>query len=455
MRTRRIGDNSRENSCHVDGFRNSVGSESDAHDQGGARDRGRKRQRVEQRDLRGSRPGRQEHQRQRRNQGAVHLLGDGEAFTDLDGDQRWDDNEPYTDSNHNNQYDLGEPFTDVDSDGHRDAREPFADVNGNGTRDPALTVTDLASELSGTAEIGNNYDGMPVDLRLRVPALPTVLHGGELVESLNAKLRAKHGRVALSGTATVGHPDQPGNSVKETVTGTYVNDGFGGNQGTGNVYSEDGFANGYDLGDGVVTFPIVDSGAYTDPGGTAYANYLAYLQANATVFAGDLTLRKGTATTISGPKGSIVLDAAGNMTISGIVYVTGNVNFGPSKSRITYRGSGTIVTPNSIYVHCDLVPATNFPRSDALRLIARDRIELATGGGDAQLTMAIAMYAQHQIVSNKQNQVAGTMVSSYFQMSNVPKLYQVPELADHLPPGMPGADPIYVRSVRINSWQER
>jgi len=69
--------------------------------------------------------------------------------------------------------------------------------------------------------------------------------------------------------------------------------------------------------------------------------------------------------------------------------------------------------------------------------------------------MAIAMYAQHQIVSNKQNQVAGTMVSSYFQMSNVPKLYQVPELADHLPPGMPGADPIYVRSVRINSWQER
>jgi len=163
--------------------------------------------------------------------GSVHLLGDGEAFTDLDGDQRWDDNEPYTDSNHNNQYDLGEPFTDVDSDGHRDAREPFADVNGNGTRDPALTVTDLASELSGTAEIGNNYDGMPVDLRLRVPALPTVLHGGELVESLNAKLRAKHGRVALSGTATVGHPDQPGNSVKETVTGTYVNDGFGGNQG--------------------------------------------------------------------------------------------------------------------------------------------------------------------------------------------------------------------------------
>ncbi|MCE5200886.1 hypothetical protein LLG39_18140, partial [bacterium] len=79
---------------------------------------------------------------------------------------------------------------------------------------------------------------------------------------------------------------------------------------------------------------------------------------------------------------------------------------------------------------------------------------LATGSGDAQLTMAIAMYAQHQIVSVKQNEVAGTMVASYYQMSNVPRLYQVPELANHLPPGMPGSDPIWIASISIESWQE-
>lgn len=386
--------------------------------------------------------------------GSVHLLGDAEEFTDVDGDQRWDDNEPYTDSNGNGQYDLGEPFTDVDGDGHRDGREPFIDVNGNGTRDPALTVTDLASEISGDAEIGNNYNGMPADLLTKVPPLEKVLYGGELVDSLKAKLRVKHGRVDISGSATVGLPNQTGNSVKETLDGTYVNDGYGGNKGAASVYSDNGPAHGYDLGDDIVTFPVIDSGAYTAPNGITYANYLSYLQANATVVPGDLVIRKGTALTISGPKGSISIDAAGNMTISGIVYVMGNISFQPSKSRIIYSGKGTLVTPNSIYVHCDLMPMTNFPRSDVLGLIARDRIELATGSGDAQLTMAIAMYAQHQIISVKQNQVAGTMVSSYFSMANVPRLYQVPELADNLPPGMPGSEPIYVRSITIDSWQE-
>ncbi len=385
--------------------------------------------------------------------GSVHLLGDAEEFTDIDGDQRWDDNEPYTDLNKNGTYDLGEPFTDVDLDGHRDSREPFGDVNGNGTRDPALTVTDLATEISGDAEIGNNYSGMPSDLLAKLPPLEKVLHEGELVDSLRAKLRAKHGRVDISGSATVGWPNQPGNSIKETLDGTYVSDGYGGNKGASSVYSDNGPAHGYDLGDGVVTFPVIDYGSYT-ANGITYSNYLSYLQANATIVPSDLVIRYGSALSITGPKGSIVVDSLGNMTISGIVYVTGNISFEPKQKRITYSGKGTLVTPNSIFVHCDLMPKTNFPRTDALGLIARDRIELATGGGDAQLNMAIAMYAQHRIISSKQNQIAGTMVSSYFSMTNVPKLYQVPELADNLPPGMPGSDPIYVRSITVESWQE-
>ena len=386
--------------------------------------------------------------------GSIHLLGDGEEYTDVDGDGHWDNNEAYMDSNGNGVWNAGEPFLDVDGDGRRDSREPFMDANGNGTRDPALTVTDMAEELSGTARVGNNYSSMPAALRALVPNPPTVNYGGETVESLNAKLRVKHGRVNISGSATVGDPNSASNSVKETLDGTYVSDGFGGTTGTGGVSSDNGYANGYDLGDGLVTMPLITYGAYTR-GGSSYTNYQEYLRANATVVSGDVTFTKGTAKTISGPKGSIVMDAAGNMTISGIVYIDGNVSFGPSKSRIIYSGSGTIVTANSAYVHCDLLPKTNFPITDALGLVAADKVELATGSGDAQLTMAIAMYAQHKIISNKQSEIAGTMVTSYFSMTNVPRLYQAPELANHLPPGMPGADPIYIVHLNVDSWREQ
>lgn len=384
--------------------------------------------------------------------GSVHLLGDGEPFIDIDMDGRWDDDEPYTDLNGNGQYDLGEPFIDVDGDGKRDSREPFTDINGNGVYDPPLTVTDLASELSGTASIGNNYSGMPVALRSLVPPPPTEVHGGEVVESLSAKLRVKRGKVNLSGTATVGHPHVAGSGLKETVDGTYVSDGWGGNQGTDNVYSDNGHSSGYDLGDGIVTFPIVTE-PYTSPEGVHYASYMEYLRDNALVIAGPLSLENGKAYSASNANGSIELDAAGNLSISGIVFVDGDIDFA-RKGRVNYSGKGTLVSTNDISVHCDLLPQTNFPLSDALGLIAQRNLELATGSGDAQLTMALCMYAQGKVVSKKQSQIAGTMVASYYDMFNVPSIYQVPELADNLPPGMPAADPIWVITITVVSWQE-
>jgi hypothetical protein len=385
--------------------------------------------------------------------GSMHLLGDGEDFTDVDGDGRWDDNETYTDSDHNGHYDLGEPYTDTDHDGHRDAQEPFVDANGNGTRDPALTVTDMAEELSGTANVGNNYNGMPADLHALLPALEQVSYGGEVVDSLDAKLRVKHGKVNISGSATVGDPNVHGNTTKETLDGVYVSDGFGGNKGAASVYSDNGTTAAYDLGDGAVDMPLIDTGSYTKDGVT-YSNYLDYLNQNATVYNGDLAITNGTPLIIIGPKGTLVVDGSGHVNITGIVYINGNISFGPAKSRIIYSGVGTLVTPNSVNVHADVVPAHTFPTTDAIGLIAGDRINLATGSGDAHLTMALAMYAQHQVVCNKQSDIAGTIVSSYYSMSNVPKLYQVPELADHLPPGMPGAEPIWIAGVTIESWQD-
>jgi hypothetical protein len=39
-------------------------------------------------------------------------------------------------------------------------------------------------------------------------------------------------------------------------------------------------------------------------------------------------------------------------------------------------------------------------------------------------------------------------------MQNVPRMYQIPSLPDNLPPGMPGGDRIWVKTIRIDSWRE-
>jgi len=383
-----------------------------------------------------------------RMRGSVHLLGDGEAFNDIDGDGHWDDDEPYTDKNGNGQYDIGEPYTDKDGDGKRDAREPYIDVNGNGTRDPALTVTDIAEEISGNADIGNNYNGMPYNLMDKIPPIPTTMFGGENVGSLSAKLRVKHGRVNISGSAVAGYPNIPGNNVKETLDGAYVSDGYGGNKGTASVNSDNGYANGYDLGDGLVKFP-----ALIDPY-PPYGSYKDYLDAHSLHIDGGLEIG-GVSFSASNEYGSISYDkSTGVLQISGIVRVSGNIEiYGKSKS-LTYSGAGTLYSTDDINVHCNVLPKYDFPITDRLGLIAAKNMGIATGNGDSQLTMALAMYAQYLISIGKQCEIAGTCVSSFFSMKNVPHIYQVPKLTENLPPGLPGADPIWVVTISVKSWQD-
>lgn len=390
--------------------------------------------------------------------GSTHLLGDGEPFTDLDGDQRWDSGELFTDSNGNGTWDVGEPFTDNDGDGHFDVREPYDDVNGNGYRDPPLTVTDLASELGGDANIGNNYAGMPSDMRSLLPAVPTTSYGGEVVETLNAKLRVKHGRVDINGSATVGDPNAVGGSpaVKESVDGTHVSDGFGGNSGTNNVFSDNGHRLKYDLGT-ILKFP-----ALTDPttkNGVSYSSYMDYLRAAGMVITGPLKLQVGTAygPVSDGNGNSLSVDTSGNINVQGIIYVEGDIEFNRNGGNqdMRYSGRGTFVSTGRTQISTHLLPATaTFPISHALGVIARRKIELATRSGDSHLKLTGAFYAQERIESVKQNELAGTFVTSYFEMKNVPHMYQVPALPANLPPGMPGDERIWIKSVRIDSWRE-
>ena len=396
--------------------------------------------------------------------GSVHILGEGEPFTDQNGNEVWDDEDQYTDLNGNGTWELGEPLTlDHDGDGAWDPAEPYQDSNGNGQYDGTLTVWDLGIDMIGTSHMYNNYENINAALSSRLPALDTITFSGETVNSLDAELRVKHGKVALSGTATIGFPDQSGGSppIKETIDGCYVSDGWGGTAGASNVYSDNGATETYDLGDAMFMPNLFDP--YTDPNtGTDYATYMDYLQTNALVITGDLTLQPGVALSgMSNAHGSISMDASGNLDINGIVYVTGNISIdagagGDKHMPVIFDGRGTLVSEGQIDISTHVLSNGEFCTDDVIGYISATDINIGCGPGDSQLDLMGAFFAQYKITNSKQNQLAGAMVSNYFSLKNVPDLFHTPAIVENLPPGMPGGGTINIYTYRIvtGTWRE-
>ena len=393
--------------------------------------------------------------------GSVHLLGDGEDYTDTNHNGHWDAAEPFTDLNHNGVWDPGEPFTDTNGDGVWSNAEPYNDSNHNGMYDPPLTVTDMNTTFGGTAFLGNNYSGIPSALSSVIPALVPV--GG--VSTLNAEVRVKHGMVSLSGNAKIGtNAIVDFGASKNTIDGSYVSDGFTGNAGAASVYSDNGTSHAYDLGNMGITFPLI-SGIGADPyfgASQQWTNELAYLQAKsltipvATIKANSSAFSYGpdangnsiSFTPASGANGAV-------LDIHGVVRINGDLQIG-AKDSIGYSGIGTIFSEGSIYVDGNFLPKAGktFPTSARVGMIAKLDINLATGNGSSQLNMAGAFYAQGKIVSRKQNQIAGTFVANSFDMgTNVPNIYQVPSLVHNMPPAMPGDKSVVF--LQLKSWKER
>ncbi len=395
--------------------------------------------------------------------GSVHILGEGEAYTDLNGNGVHDNAEPFTDKNGNGVWDPGEPFVDTNGDGVWNAAEPFNDTNGNGVYDPPLTQTDLDSSFSGSAYVGNNYSGIPALLQSVIPSCPQV----NSVNTLGAEVRSEHGRISISGSASIGASGViDGGLSKATVDGVYVNDGFTGTKGASSVFSDNGTSNAYDLSNINLDMPLlsgIGAQAYIDSGGTNWSNEGSYLSS-----AGVLSLPVNTITSTTtafsyGP------DAYGNsvsftpmsggtaakLTVNGIVRVTGNLQLG-SKDTVTFAGKGTLYATGNVNIDGNFIPATGlvFPNTTTIGIMAAQNINLATGNGSSQLTLCGAFYAQDTIKSAKQNNVAGTFVANYFDMgTNVPSIYQVPSLTSHMPPGLPGNKNYY--SIQLKSWRER
>ncbi|MFH1782842.1 MAG: pilus assembly PilX N-terminal domain-containing protein [Candidatus Omnitrophota bacterium] len=312
-----------------------------------------------------------------------------------------------------------------------------------------LTENDIAVEMTGSGMVRNNYETLPDFFLRRIPPCPTVVYNGEVVESLDAEFRVKRGKVSLSGFSTVGEPNDFGDPYKDTVDGSYVTDGFTGNQGVSNVHSDNGTTHRYDLGD-ELSFPLL-SDAY---GG--YNNYMDYARDRSLVV-NDPVFNNVTPDSIfnfADANGSISMDGAGNMTIDGWVFLDGvdfNTKKTANKDLITYTGKGVLVVSGNISITTDFLTPdvpNSFP-NNLIGFITPNTVTCST----AQTEVMGAFYAENEIISTKQTIVTGSFVSNFFDMGNeVPKIFQVPSLANALPDGFIGKGSIWI--VTILSWQE-
>jgi type II secretory pathway pseudopilin PulG len=321
-------------------------------------------------------------------------------------------------------------------------------ILGNG-----LEEGDFAVELSGNALMaGNNYEGISASLLDRVPGLEEVIFEGETVETLHAEFRVKHGKVSLGGSSGIGEADEKEvNSVKETLDGYFVTDET---VGASSVHSDNGTANPYDMGE-TVSFPSL-----SDPY-EGYATYQAYLKANALVLTDELDNIKPNSTFEYPPGGgtnSISMDGNGNMTISGIVYIDEDndlaMNKQGSNKTITYTGTGSLLVTGEAKINVSLVTPTapgsltSYP-DNIIGIMTPNEIEFDS----SQIDVMGLFYAEDEIEISKQTEIFGTVVSNYFDIgSQVPNIYQVPEVVNNLPPGMIGGESGW--RMRIVSWQK-
>ena len=332
-------------------------------------------------------------------------------------------------------------------------------ILGNGLDDG-----DNAIALVGGAKlVRNNYDGLDLHplLEAKIPALPTTTVTGEstLSETLNAELRVKKGIVSLSGLASAAEETKVADfedGEKESMDGAYVTDGYGGNQGASNVYSDNGATEAYDLGD-AVTFPGLDDPYPDNPS----QDYYEYFADNALVLTNELSAVTPASSFTLGncATNCITMDGSGTMVVQGMIYlengndlsITGPIIGGD----ITYTGTGSILVTGSTEIDANLVtpvPAagqTTFP-DNILGIMTPNDISMGNG---AQREVMGLFYAEGEVSTNMQTILLGTIVANQFNITNqVPKIFQVPEVSNNLPPGMISGDDVYF--MKVVSWQK-
>jgi len=316
-----------------------------------------------------------------------------------------------------------------------------------------LDPGDDAINLGGTAElVSNNYNvgpqGLAQDLKDKIPDLPTIDFNGETVETLSAELRVKKGLVSLSGNSAVGEADVTGNNVKETIDGAYVTDGYAGDKGEDNVYSDNGTSEAYDLGD-IVSFPSLDDLHPLDTSG----DYYDYFNNNGLVLTTELANVTPSSSFTYGncATNCITMDGSGNLQIEGIIYVTGNNTLGMSGGDFEYTGKGTILVTGDVSIDATVVTTgdDSFP-NNIMGIMTPGDINI---GNTSQEDVMGLFYAEGEINIDKQTDLVGTIITNYFNLSNqVPSIFQVPLTGVELPPGIIGTDDVWL--MKLISWEK-
>jgi len=318
----------------------------------------------------------------------------------------------------------------------------------------------------GDATVLNNYIGATDNDNFdadawRLPDLPTRMIDGELLETLDAEFRLKNGDLDIGGSVAIGAPDVAANGTKEQLDGFYMN-GQVTESGTATVHTD--YEGEYDIREDVA-FPTLDD-PYVDSGGTLYATHRGYLMANSLALPYDQIDDNTPAFNVSDGMGNSASwdPSTGKLNVEGILRVDGTLELGDKGgvsgiNRIEYSGTGTLYATQDINVHWDVVPEGEYLNTQGagrynLGLIADRDIGIANGPGDSWIKVFAAIYSEEAIQVKKQTRIAGSLVSTDFDLgANVPRLFQVPKLAGMLPPGMPGADPLlYVSRIEVTDW---
>jgi len=370
----------------------------------------------------------------------------------------------------------------------------------------ADTAVDLEIlELGGKARISNNYDGLVAGLIDKIPDLTNS------AQSLNGVLRVKHGKVSLEGDSQIGSPEAT-TAYKDTMDGVYITDGYANASDASQVFTDKTGVYNDTIPPSLQSQIKMPSLSNEISPGVTYGNWLSTNSLHIPTL--DIDFTTGTATTLAAKKADIEstysgttvsantstgdftitrTDSNGNqhsldwanatktLRVKGIVTVDGNLDIGDGRKAggdITYitdptsiNGTttlGSTIFANSdmtggsgkILVHNSVMPSgsKSFATSggETLGFVAKDKIEIALKDSDNDLTAAAAFFAENEITAGKKCDVAGTFVSNYINMGqNSPTIFQVPSLANNLPPGLPGFAKVLIeKTPKIISWKE-
>jgi len=361
-------------------------------------------------------------------------------------------------------------------------------INGNVSIAGSIHI--LGDGLDATDTVFSNQTGDCLNSNTGMDSdLADAIAGGTSSD-LNAKFRIKNGRVDMSvGSADIGSSSSPFKGIYVTDGGDANTDGVnddiigGDNAGAGqNLYADEGASSAeeYDLGDANITLPgidtvwlgansldltgVTDVTAVDDPVvGADSATAEGYVEKG--LAAGDLELtgdyghgsddfypeieQYDGADWASSTNGIRFHSDTNVLEIKGVVKVL-SLNISDD---ITYAGSGTIYTTGTTEIDGDVLPDTDgtYPTTNVFGVVSTGDITL--GYASAQMLLTGAYYTAGTATSSKQTELAGTIVCKDFNITaQVPKIWQVPSLATNLPPGMPGADPVWVFTDR--TWRE-